>query len=492
MGKPNPKFYPSNTYQDKYLIRDLEDAISEQGNTNSVLAGVTQSGKTNALIYIVTRLFQWAFHREVDPYVLYVSNESSNALKEQTYDRFFPKNPYDDNNGPSLFDLPKRQWDYLERQVDFVHRDNLKPGYGHRIKKSGAGIVLFDESHIAINDDGQINRFLKECGVDATKPSQKWNCKSTHLINVSATCYTQVIQTDKFETYVQPPGKNHVSIIDLYENDKVRQIDNDLRNDDRFLKKLFDECKNENKHLLLRYTGTDVDWIYNIFEGETIKEFSSDSNATEIRRINEPRQFLGESAIFLIRGGLRVGITLNKRLKRKIGYAVDTNSAYGATVVQSLPGRMTGYPPENTDKNDWIEQLPRVYCNVDKIEEHLEFEKSVINGEIPKVVSDSGYNTSSKINYMFEKVDEKPDGWTVDRCSNWKTQDIAGDVLKGKPRHRIQDKRVILLDGPNIEFEDSWTELLNNSKFDRGDMIKPKIAEKGGNESISEKAMYKN
>lgn len=521
---PN-KFFPENTAlnnPDNNFIMSVQEAALRGQCTNSAIHGTTQSGKTNALIFVSQELFRRLYENKgLDLRVLYVSNKSSNQIVEQTRKRFLSS----ESDQPSLLNLDSKVYSrgFLENHVRFEHRagfdDGTKRGKILRwLDKGDVKLILFDEGHIAINEGGSLDHFFRHhLGIDPSEDPSNWNRDNLHLAWVSATGYVQAELKDSFNHYFVPAGSNHVSARDLHDNDKVRQITDADRESETFLRSLFSEAQNNDQHILLRYHGDDcnpndpgsVSWIKNtVFPNEKVVEFSSKTAANPISDINSEDYWdirRRESLILLVRGGLRVGTTLEHGLKKRLAHTVDMNSGYDQTVAQSLPGRLTGYPPDEDTVNEyvildskdqtksgWIESLPVSHCNRQALENHLRYEDAVKNQEIKdNQPSSSRVGNSVKENWEFKVIDtiqetgkdgkdkfrKKNPSFTggITSCSMNNNEDVAGRILnkdKPKPNRRAGNTPgVIHLDSPNNNHRDSWEKLMDETDFEKGHVL---------------------
>lgn len=451
----NKGFYPENFQTDLYDY--ILDNIKNNQNSESALHGVTQSGKTNALLWVTCHLFdELTSRRNIDPYFLYISNESSNDLREQTIERFLPfgsEKPSPPNLSTNLGYDPKFNYIYLDEQTDFHHRSffdtpEKRRSISHKIKNKDTTIIFFDEAHIAMKNDGSIHNFLDNLGINPSQDSSKWECENIHLVLVSATGYVQMAQPHKIEHFFVQPGKTHVSQNDLYDAGKVHDISNDLRSNAQFLKDLHADSKKYNQHTLLRFQGDEnVDWLKNnVFKNENVKEYSS--YARDIKSINNYGLSMSNepSTVLLIRGGLRVGITLENHLKKKVRHAVDTDSTYASTVAQSLLGRFTGYPEDGFKKKEWIKKLPNIYCNLNVLEGevgHLQYEEKVMDENwsvLPDISSDSNVTGTKENNspYLTNEFDNVKDlveyarsiGHDIQKHKRWNKKIQTGEFIE--------------------------------------------------------------
>ena len=523
-----PAYYKNVRRSMEKCVSDIRTNIEYDKSTDNVIHGKTQSGKTEAMIYVMDNMIKICKDSGKKYKFLYLLCTPDNSLRRQSKERIMagPR-----ENKKQTDPRPTLAYD----EDSSVLGKNVRVEHGRAFDKDGSlkqelieffrggdvKAIFFDESHFGIRKDQNIHTFLKDIGLRPTDYPSQWDVdkdKSFHLFWVSATGYTRMLldanddpidddfssNQTRFNHHYLQAGNDHVDANDMYKYGKIRNITSDQRSDYDWLYERYQKCKDNGQHMLIRMTGDDVDAFksYLAKKDVTVDEYSSHVD-NEIEELSKLKPYEKKSRVILVRGGLRMGISLPNRGKYKIGYAIDTHSRYADTVSQSFVGRMTGYPPKDnklSKKDEWIKHIPEVYCNKNALVEHLKYERAIDSKEIIDPPLNSKMIQKPKIwRYKWEKAgntingpipddfnDPKNGIWTIRVSKNKNNDPIKSLLADQKPQGFVDGvdsnsqydaydgyHKYVHLDGPGPypEHKVSWKKMKKETDWKKGDIL---------------------
>lgn len=302
-----------------------------------------QSGKTHT--FLLTAMTALEENMVTSVVILCGSNELSlrnDMIRETTDDGsgdFWPayKNFIKDDDPPNS--VSERLRNKIGKNIYFSQ--DFK-----RLKRSNEQtLFILDESHYGQTQDQRVDNKLKELGLNPNG-----NIKNNYFISVSATPFAELINNKKenhiYKAVVKlETDEEYISINDL--NISYYKSTNEFKT--RLNEKLGILNEKQKGICLIRSSGKQLAVIENIcnqngFTKENdryIELFSSNKN--DINDYLEPNNDLyRDIAVIVINGKFRMG----KRIKNKkhILSSFETcKTAKTDTLLQSIPGRMSGY-----------------------------------------------------------------------------------------------------------------------------------------------------
>jgi len=280
---------------------------------------------------------------------------------------------------------------------------------------------IVDEVHLGSNLFGNLDRLLKQHGVQICKQIHTWDNRKTinHFVGISATPSAHLIQSDYihlqgpslFHVMYESPGPDYNGLERMRDNGRLKQTEplfvpssalnraEALFEDqatmipdpsDFWLQVQADfrrACKEEGPgYLVIRATGRHHVQLMNYIndQGRRIECEEFDAHKLNIDQLNERlSKRPTEPTFVVIRGSMRAGITLG--LKHYIRGWVETRSTNADAPTQSGAGRACGY-------GKIADKYP-IYCDLPRVQEWIRAYDDLKNGrpvEAPSGVQNKG------------------------------------------------------------------------------------------------------
>jgi len=417
-----------------------------------ILCAQPQMGKTGVLIYVASKILEYCKYNNIKKFrINHILHDANNDVRDQTkadYESAF-------GNGYAGF-TPHSLFNTKNPILNIIHRPNLA-SQQKSIDKDTVYFNLYDESHIAIVRDGQLDDWdlaLKEGGIDF------------HTGHCSATPFVyNLLSNPPHVPIVLEPSDKYFGIQQYFDQKRIRplttpffeksenerrlsatavytiipDIVNRVNNDgpgyvplrDRLLSE--EDAESLQDYFMLKYNMKCIVEFYN----------NKEENMKEIQlRLKSPLSRDEADIVFVVlKGALRVGKRISKDHIRCI---IDSPRAQsGATVVQSLLGRVCGNDINNFNFN--------IYCDIKEINQYITWWNDLVNGNNPIAIPSSPYNYSNDSG-MRRQYHVTPPGTFPKRPDENKIRD-----------YMVKNNLPFIVDGKNI-LPKCWVRVTETNK----------------------------
>lgn len=274
-------------------------------------------------------------------------------------------------------------------------------------------LIILDECHIGIGKDRKLDGWLRiNFGINYNKLPATWQDKSTQILSVSATPYTQNILANCggvnkiFELIILKAGNDYYSMKHMIETNRLNNsfkmsnklngknvISQDMKN---CLAEFIENCVYKGiGYLIIRLHGDNYNtiksYIDNILKirNQTFSSSKSDTPNKEIDGvISSPPP---EPMILIVKGALRCGKTFTTT--QYIRGMVDSPNSKADTASQSFAGRCCGRLDARSHSK-FSDTFP-IYCNYQSIEEAVSYYDTMNN-----LIPNGNNNYSNAINVI--------------------------------------------------------------------------------------------
>lgn len=456
--------------------------IFEQNECYPLLIAQPQQGKTNAQIATADAFREKCKQTNKTYEIIVLTNLSANELKDQTEDRF----------GKAGF--------INGEDTRILHHNDIS---SLKLKEVDQRLIMIDECHYALGKDKVFHEFCKKNGIYYGNPINTWINKNTYVLSISATPYASKIREDldnlkqnpSFKTVVLEVSPKYFSLMEIRNKQRLLEA-NDIIVDNcvsewfknTVLNKYFEDCGKSNGYLVVRLTGEKVEILQKYLLGEGIKSEVFDNKKKNIskfdQRLNHPITD-NKPKILIIKNSYRAGKTLTNT--KMIRGWVESKSS-DSDVVAQVVGRCCGYEVDGHSK--FNDEFP-FYCNIKKIDVAIDFYKD--NAMIPSSHNNKSNFEIKDYEWCFITESEgriigKTEG--VGTISGNNAIDIAKNILTGSKPSGKQE--VYKIDSFNINYLDSWNNLINKYNNIVGKCVYYKNIEPALINKNSEEALLKN
>lgn len=467
----------------------------DEGKRSVLLVSQPQQGKTGVCVRTIDRFIKdiradLSIKHGANPLlrgqktpnrVFYLVNLSDTQVIEQTEHRM--------RNGAILQD------------VTFMHPTSRNTTECNPLP-SGKVLIVIDECHYALRNNGPIHKLLSSWGIEYGKDPATWANKDAYVLSVSATPYAHCIKhiKDSSSFHVVPlrneEDDGYYSLRHAKEAGRLKQSHRILQKGQptAFLAMVLDQflldCQRDgNGFFVIRAIGQDNIRAIRKFVEERygndiwVEGFSTDTemNDSKISGLEDtlclPSTSITRPKVVLIRGSMRAGKTL--RTTRNIRGWYESPTSKSDTKVQSL--RPLGYAKDGHSK--FCDTFP-IYCNMKEVDEEIGFYEEVLSRANPSIIP-SGNNNKPSVkechDYVQIPFDTKPEiGDVMLACetlgvpfpstktrvtcltnSNQNVYPLGKKIIENQGYHTRyeSDLMVIHLDGPSNVFKEDWNRI---------------------------------
>jgi len=361
-----------------------------------ILCAQPQMGKTGVLIYVVSLILKYCEYNNITNFrINHILHDANNDVRDQT------KVDYESAFGNGYLGYtPHRLFNSKSPLLNIIHRPQLS-SLKKAIDKDMVYFNLYDESHIAIVRDGQLDDWdlsLKEKEIDF----YTGHCSATPFVYnllsnpphvpIVLECSKKYFGIQQYfdAKRIKPltntfflSGKNERDLSPTAVFTIIPDIINRIKSDGPGYVILRDRLLSEEDAYTLQF------YFQSKYNLKCAVEFYNDKeeNMKEIQlRLKSSLSKDEADVVFIVlKGALRVGKRISKDHIRCI---IDSPRAQsGATVVQSLLGRVCGNDVDNLGFN--------IYCDMKEINQYIDWWTHLVNGTNPLAVPSSPYNYSN-------------------------------------------------------------------------------------------------
>jgi len=361
----------------------------------SILFAQMQSGKTYTFLFVCSELLRNGL---IESVVIFSGNAETD-LKQQLVDkttgkdnRFFKayrkylrdqlKN---ENEEGDLSELSENIVEGIIPKITVVWGTELNK-FKENCEKT---LFIWEEAHFAQNLNQCPDKFLTRAGISANGDDELLRDKNNYVLSVSATPFSELSDNFHFDhgknvVYLKP-GTGYIGVQTIDESGrliKFTSVDNALPN---ALSKSYDSPK----YALVRMSKTNEDKIISIIQANNWDFVIYDSmGKDEIGKKNKKNIEKGKivwdnmknapkkNTVILLRNKCRMGKNLEKS---HISFVMETaKNSKTDTVLQSLLGRVCGYPTSSGKGSDKIDvYLHEKIVHSGEIQRYIDFVKDI-------------------------------------------------------------------------------------------------------------------
>lgn len=279
-------------------------------------------------------------------------------------------------------------------------------------------LILVDEQHLGNNKDGNLDSFLRSCGIKMSEQIHTWkspNGTVNHVVGVSATPFAHIILSSLFEkdsakelqgkslfeVVYSEPISSYNSIGKMLKNGRLRDSDPLFvdRRPSKFLESVEADFKKACKihgpgYLVVRATGKIHDQLMGyINKRGSVEVIPFDATEKNIDELNNQLGKKPKGPVWIIiRGSMRAGMTLPKT--NYIRAWVDSSSNNCDAQIQGGMGRACGY-----DRNH---DVYPIYCHLKSAEKAVGVYEDLKTGRMTHGVPAGLQNSSARMKRQYD------------------------------------------------------------------------------------------
>lgn len=377
-------------------------AMYEEGTATALIYALAQSGKTAAQIIFahatpdVFRLLL-GVHGPLNIGVFFLTNISLKSILQQTEDRLAETSFSQPAKFKGLF---VSQYPGVNGSSDRVYLKTIllssgAGGRGEINEKTGGTLIttldrfkqagcthfvfILDEAHVGVKNGQQLSIFLDQIGIKTPTDHTSQFTPPTLFLGSTATPYQAYV----LPSYTKPlsliradAGIGYYGLVELNNANRLKKAPPILKIADAKSLLAPHIKEGELKNYIVRVNSKNSKFFKAAAKELNMEVLEYNSGEKNLERLGKDisKAPFDQNTLFVIKRGIGAGVTIDS--VKHIGAWIDVGYTNVESLVQSVC-RSCGYTSERQSAT-----YP-IYCDVDKIQNYIEADEKIKNGELP-------------------------------------------------------------------------------------------------------------